>query len=240
MRKIFSVLFLCLSIYASAQKGSVKGFIYDKANGEPIPFATIKVEKTDLGAVTDEQGFFSIPNLPLGNYKLNFSYVGYTSQDQEVEIKKSQTVNLKIFLSSKTVELGGVEISAEQQKKVTETRVSVTSITPMEMRRIPSIGGEPDIAQYLQILPGVISTGDQGGQIVIRGGTPIQTSFLLDGMQIFNPFHSIGLFSVYETDIIKNVDVYTGGFPAQYGTRTSAVIDITTRDGNQKQFSGKI
>ena len=240
MRKIFSVLFICFSVCAFAQKGSVKGLIYDKANGEPIPFATIKVETTELGAVTDEQGFFSIPNLPLGNYKLNFSYVGYTTQFQDVEIKKGQTVNLKIFLATKTMELRDVEINAEQQKKVTETRVSVTSITPIEMRRIPTIGGEPDIAQYLQVLPGVVSTGDQGGQIIIRGGTPIQTSFLLDGMQIFNPFHSIGLFSVYETDIIKNVDVYTGGFPAQYGTRTSAVIDVTTRDGNQKQFSGKI
>ncbi|MES2621641.1 MAG: TonB-dependent receptor, partial [Bacteroidota bacterium] len=114
------------------------------------------------------------------------------------------------------------------------------SISPMEMRKMPSIGGESDIAQYLQAVPGIISTGDQGGQVVIRGGTPIQTKFLLDGITIYNPFHSIGLFSVYETDIIKNVDVYTGGFPSQYGGRISAVVDVTTRDGNKKKVSGKV
>src|SRR4051812_29602482 len=102
MRKFLSVLLICVSFSVFAQKGSVKGFIYDKANGEPIPFATVKVEATELGAVTDEQGFFSIPNMPLGNYKLNFSYVGYTAQVSDVEIKKGLTVNLKIFLSNKT------------------------------------------------------------------------------------------------------------------------------------------
>jgi hypothetical protein len=90
------------------------------------------------------------------------------------------------------------------------------------------------------VLPGVVSTGDQGGQVVIRGGTPIQTRFLLDGITIYNPFHSIGLFSVFETDVIKNVDVYTGGFPAQYGGRVSAVVDVTTKDGNRKKVSGKV
>ncbi|MFN3939458.1 MAG: TonB-dependent receptor plug domain-containing protein, partial [Chitinophagales bacterium] len=106
--------------------------------------------------------------------------------------------------------------------------------------RLPSIGGEPDLAQYLQVLPGVIFTGDQGGQLYIRGGSPIQNKVLLDGMVIYNPFHSIGLFSVFETDIIRSVDVYTGGFSAEYGDRISAVIDITTRDGNKKDFSGEV
>lgn len=223
-----------------AQKGTVKGFVLDKANGEAIPYAAIKVEGTDFGASTDDQGFFNIPNLAVGNYKLTFSYIGFELQTQDVEILKGKTVNLKVQMQVKSMELKDVEINAEKQQKLTESRVSVISISAMEMRRMPTVGGEPDIAQYLQILPGVVSTGDQGGQVVIRGGTPIQTKFLLDGITVYNPFHSIGLFSVYETDIIKNVDVYTGAFPAQYGGRISAVVDVTTRDGNQKKFSGKI
>ncbi len=239
MKKLLTPLLLVLSVALFAQKGSLKGFIYDKANGEAIAYATIKIEGTDFGAATDYQGFFNIPNLAIGNYNAVISYIGFETQTQEVEITKGKTVSLKIFMNMKSMELKDVEINAEKQQKLTESRVSVISITPMEMRKMPSIGGEPDIAQYLQAIPGIISTGDQGGQVVIRGGTPIQTKFLLDGITVYNPFHSIGLFSVYETDIIKNVDVYTGGFPAQYGGRISAVVDVTTRDGNRKKVSGK-
>lgn len=244
MKNVFSLLLLSICFTAFAQKGvdkgSVKGFIYDKANGEAVPFTSVKVQGTEFGATTDDQGFFFIPNLVTGNYKLDISYLGYDPQVVEIEIKKNQTVNLKLFLTTKNVELKDVEISAEMQQRRTESRVSVTSISPTEIKRIPTVGGEADIAQYLAVLPGVISTGDQGGQVVIRGGTPIQTKFLLDGITIYNPFHSIGLFSIYETDIIKNVDVYTGGHPAQYGGRISAVLDVTTRDGNRKKVSGKV
>ncbi|HLP51281.1 MAG TPA: TonB-dependent receptor [Chitinophagales bacterium] len=243
MKQVCLAILLLLSFSAIAQKGdkgSVKGFVYDKGNGEGVAFAIVRVEGTDFGAATDEAGFFSIPNLAVGKYKLTINFVGYEPQSEEIEIKKGQTINLKLFVTSKSVELKDVEISAERQQRITESRVSVTTITPMEMKRLPTVGGEADIAQYLQVLPGVVSTGDQGGQVVIRGGTPIQTKFLLDGITIYNPFHSIGLFSIYETDIIKNVDVYTGGFPSQYGGRISAVVDVTTRDGNRKKVSGKV
>jgi hypothetical protein len=239
-RLLVCLVFATFSLNTYAQKGAIKGFIFDKADAEGIPYAGVKVDSTDFGAATDEQGFFYIPNLPEGTYNLRFSYIGYEPQTQSVTVKKNQTVNLKIFLSTKSVELQDIEISAEKQQRKTETRVSVTSVGQIELKRMPTVGGEPDIAQYLQVLPGVVSTGDQGGQVVIRGGTPIQTRFLLDGITIYNPFHSIGLFSVFETDVIKNVDVYTGGFPAQYGGRVSAVVDVTTKDGNRKKVSGKV
>ena len=105
---------------------------------------------------------------------------------------------------------------------------------------MPSIGGQADLAQYIQVLPGVVFSGDQGGQLYIRGGSAIHNKVLLDGMVVYNPFHSIGLFSVFETDIIRNADIYTGGFSAQYGGRISSVMDITTKDGNKKHFSGKL
>ena len=119
-------------------------------------------------------------------------------------------------------------------------QVSTVSISPREIKALPSAGGEPDIAQYLQILPGVVSTGDKGGQIYIRGGSPVQNKILLDGLTIYNPFHSIGFFSIFETDIIKNVDVLSGGFSAEHGGRVSAVVDIQTRDGNKKELGGSV
>src|SRR5690606_13999774 len=118
--------------------------------------------------------------------------------------------------------------------------MSVVKISPKEIKQLPTIGGEADLAQYLQVLPGVVFTGDQGGQLYIRGGSPVQNKVLMDGMIVYNPFHSIGLFSVFETDIIRNADVYTGGFTAEYGGRISSIMDTTTRDGNSKYFGGKV
>jgi hypothetical protein len=245
MNKFFTLLLLLVSVSLFAQNnaaknGGVKGFVYDKSSGEPVPFATINIDSSDLGANTDDKGFFNIPSLAPGTYKIIASYLGFENQVITVEIKKGQANNIKFYMVAKSVDLKDVEINGERQKQLTESRVSVTSITPVEMKRMPTIGGEADIAQYLQLIPGVVSTGDQGGQIIIRGATSAQTLFLLDGIPIYNPFHSIGLFSVFETDVIKNVDVYTGGFPAQYGSRTGAVVDVSTRDGNMKDFSGDV
>ncbi len=108
------------------------------------------------------------------------------------------------------------------------------------MQTIPTIGGQADLAQYIQVLPGVVFTGDQGGQLYIEGGQPIQNKVLLDGMTIFNPFHSIGLFSVFDGDVISDATVYAGGFNAEYGDRISSIMDIRTRDGNKKYITGKI
>ena len=144
------------------------------------------------------------------------------------------------MLKSSANELGPVTVTAEQQAKKTEVRTSVITITPKEIKQIPTIGTDPDIAQYLQVVPGVISTGDQGGQLYVRGGSPDENRVLLDGMTIYNPFHSIGLFSVFETDIIKEANVYAGGYDAQYGDALSSIIDISTRDGDKKDISGDI
>ena len=143
-------------------------------------------------------------------------------------------------MATRNVRWKDVEISARKKEKTTKVNVGTTTITPTEIKILPSAGGEPDIAQYLQVLPGVIFTGDQGGQLYIRGGSPTQTGILLDGVTIYNPFHSIGLYSVFETDAIRSVDVTSSGFGAQYGNRTSAIVDIRTKDGNKNRLSGKL
>ena len=208
----FLLIFVAIGLFAQGggtKNGGVKGFVYDKSSGEPVPFATVNIDSSDLGATTDDKGFFNIPSLAPGTYNIRATYLGFENQVISIEIKKGQTDNIKFYMVAKSVDLKDVEISGERQKQLTESRVSVTSITPVEMKRMPTIGGEADVAQYLQLIPGVVSTGDQGGQIIIRGATSAQTLFLLDGIPIYNPFHSIGLFSVFETDVIKNVDVYT-------------------------------
>jgi hypothetical protein len=225
---------------AYSQNASIRGFVYEKKTGEPVIYTNVYLLRTTYGSVTDVNGYYSISNVPPGDYTLMVTYLGYDTVQEPITIKKGDILTKKLFLQPMNIMLKGANISAERQEAKTETKTSVVKITPKQIKQIPTIGGQADLAQYLQVLPGVIFTGDQGGQLYIRGGSPVQNKVLLDGMIVYNPFHSIGLFSVFETDIIRNADVYTGGFGAEYGGRISSVMDITTRDGNKKEFAGKV
>lgn len=225
---------------SQAQNSTIKGFVYEKESGEPIIFTNVFLKKTSIGATTDVNGYFVISQIPPGNYTLMVTYLGYDSISIPVSIKSGEVQNKKLYLLKSSFNLDVVNISAEREEAKQETKTSVIKVTPKQLKQIPAIGGQADLAQYLQVIPGVVFTGDQGGQLYIRGGAPIQNKVLLDGMVIYNPFHSIGLFSVFETDIIRTADVYTGGFGAEYGGRISSVMDINTRDGNKKRLSGKL
>jgi hypothetical protein len=240
MRKSLILLLLSLLIGSSlqSQTASIRGFIYDKATGEAILFTNVILQGTTFGAATDNNGFFLIQGIPSGTYNLFISCLGYDSLIEKLTLKPGDVLNKKYFLNPSSITMGEVNISAAREEARSETKISVVKVTPKEIRQIPTIGGIPDIAQYIQNLPGVIFTGDQGGQLYIRGGSPVQNKVLLDGMIIYNPFHSIGLFSVFETDIIRTADIYTGGFGAEHGGRISSVMDISTRDGNKNRLSG--
>ncbi|MFN4881291.1 MAG: TonB-dependent receptor [Bacteroidota bacterium] len=242
-KKIISALLIGLIISTNlmAQKNAnIRGTVIDKGNGEPVLFTNVVLKGTNYGAQTDENGFYSIPSIPPGNYTLFCTYVGYDTFQLQLNVKASDLITQNISLNKVNINLSGVTITAKSEEKRTETTISVTKITAKDINKIPGIGGEPDLAQFLQVIPGVIFTGDQGGELYMRGGTPIQTKILLDGMTIYNPFHSIGLFSVFETDAIKNVSVLNGAFNAENGGRLSAVVDVQTRDGNRKHLAGKL
>ncbi len=238
LNRLLVFLFLLPEVLFS--QGTIRGFVYDKANGEPMIYANVVIKNTKLGTTTDVNGFFNFSKLQTGTYTLNILYVGYDSLSVTVTVKDKEIITKKIYLSESTTVLNELEVSADKINKTEQVQISVNKITPKQVEKIPSIGSEPDFAQYLQVLPGVIFTGDQGGQLFIRGGSPIENKVLLDGMTIYNPFHSIGFFSVFDADIIRNADVYSGGFNAEYGSRISSVMDIVTRDGNRNRQAGKI
>ena len=236
---LFFFLFTC-SAFVMAQTASIRGFVYEKESGEPLLFTNVFLKGTTYGSATDVNGYFSITKIPPGDYQLSVQALGYDSLAVPVSLKADEILTKKLFVVKSGINIKTIDISAESAEKKSDVKMSVTKVTPREIKVIPSVGGEPDLAQFIQVLPGVVFTGDQGGQLYIRGGTPIQNKVLLDGMIIYNPFHSIGLFSVFDTDIIRNADVYTGGFNAEYGGRISSVMDISTRDGNKKRYSGKV
>ncbi|MCZ4409406.1 TonB-dependent receptor [Cryomorphaceae bacterium 1068] len=234
------LIFAFVSLFAQAQNGTVRGFVYEEESGEAVIFTNVYLKGTSLGAATDVNGYFSITQIPEGQYTLMVTYLGYDTLSKKIGVTAGDILTQKLFLAKSSVQMQAVEISAEKQERQTNVTMSVTKATPKQIKQIPTIGATADLAQYLQVLPGVIFTGDQGGQLYIRGGSPIQNKVLLDGATIFNPFHSIGLFSVFDTEVIKNADIYTGGFGAEYGGRISSIMDITTRDGNKRRYSGKV
>lgn len=237
----YVILFSLLgSYFASAQTGTIRGNIYDQESGEPILFANIRLSGTSIGTNSDDNGFFSLNDIPTGTYSLVATYLGYDSLSVTVNLAAGAISYQRLSLQPSAIELSTVDVSGQRERARTEVGVSTLTVTPKQIKSLPSAGGEADIAQYLPILPGIVSSGDQGGQLYIRGGSPVQNKILLDGMTIYNPFHSIGLFSVFETETVRSIDVLTGGFNAQYGGRISAVVDIKTREGNKQRLSGLV
>ncbi len=233
-------LFIISSTIFAQDDNSIKGFVYEESTGEPMMFTNVYLRGTTFGGATNENGYFNINRIPDGRYTLLITSVGYDTISETFNLSKGQSINRKYYMKETSQKLETVTITADKIEARTETKTSVITVTPKTITKIPSVGGQADFAQYLQVVPGVIFTGDQGGQLYIRGGSPIQNKVLLDGMVVYNPFHSIGLFSVFDTDIIRNADVYTGGFGAEYSGRISSIMDISTRDGNKKRLSGKL
>lgn len=234
----FGLLILANSLLA--QNATVRGFVYEKETGEPVIFTNVYLKGTTYGSATDVNGFYSVSKVPAGSYTLTVTFLGYDTLSMSITLKNNELLTKKLFLTRSSIQMKEFEVSAEKQAAQNQVRMSVTKVTAKQIKQLPSIGAEPDLAQYLQVVPGVVFTGDQGGQLYIRGGSPIQNKVLMDGMIVYNPFHSIGFFSVFETDIIRNADIYTGGFNAEYGGRISSVMDIRTRDGNKTRLSGKV
>ncbi|MEN8928057.1 MAG: TonB-dependent receptor, partial [Flavobacteriales bacterium] len=240
MKHIFSfTIALLFSLSTYAQTGTVKGFVYDKESGEPIIFTNVVLKGTSIGIQTDVNGYYSITQIKPGEYTLSVSNLSYEKFEEKINIRANKIITKNIYLAEDVKKLKEFEVSADAEESRTTIKMSVTKATGEDIKSIPSIGGDADIATYFQTVPGVVTTGDQGGQMYVRGGSPIQNKVLLDGMIIYNPFHSIGFFSVFETEIIRNADIYTGGFNAEYGGRISSIMDITTRDGNQGGMKGR-
>jgi hypothetical protein len=245
LKKLFFLFIVFVGFNLNAQDFSIRGFVYDDGNMEPISDIKIKLLKQDssviAGAYTNLNGGFLIPKLSKGAYILKVEAGGFKKSFVNVEITEKQKIyDVQFKLIRSTQEVKEVVVDLGKKEKKNEVLIGTLKYNKEGLERIPVHGGENDIVGAISVTPGVITTGDQGGQLYVRGGTPIQNKVLLDGMTIYNPFHSIGFFSIFETELVKNVDVYTGGFESKYGGRVSSVMDITYRDGNRKEFAGRI
>jgi Carboxypeptidase regulatory-like domain/TonB-dependent Receptor Plug Domain len=245
MNKIF-ILFAATLISCSifAQNYTIRGKITDASNGESLPDFIVRISSSSMSSKmrADGEGLFSFSKLVKGTYKIVFRSAEYDSIVETVIVTEASGVStLSIQLKPKETSknIDDVTVTADQIEKKTEIGMSQISLDKKAIERIPSQGAEADITAAFSVTPGVVTTGDQGGQLYVRGGTPIQNKVLLEGMTVYSPFHSIGFFSVFETELVKNVDIYTGGFDARYGGRISSIMDISYRDGNKNKIGGK-
>lgn len=237
---LLALLFVFVGSLSVFGQGSIiRGTVLDE-EGEPVIGASVIIFSLQTGAATNSEGIFSIPKLPGGEHELRVTYIGMDTVYQNVTVKKNGISTISIGMRESSTKIGTIEIYDEMIGKIQkrEIDIGVQTVTAEDINLMPSLG-TPDLAQYLQVLPGVVFTGDQGGQLYIRGGTPIQNMVLLDGMIVYSPFHSIGLFSTFDTDYIRSADVYSAAFPAKYGGRVSSIMDIKTRNPNYKGIRGK-
>lgn len=226
---------LLLSCVTFAQNFTLSGRIKDAANGEDLIGAAVVVQGMEgTGVITNTYGFYSI-TLPKGTYNVAIQYIGYQSVVKEVVLAKDVSLNIELAEESESLE--EVVVSAEAANaNVTKTEMSVAKLSPKEVEAVPVIFGEKDIIKMVQLLPGVKTSGEGGSGFSVRGGGLDQNLILLDEAPVYNASHLLGFFSVFNSDAIKDVTLYKGGMPAEYGGRASSVMDVVMKDGNSKRF----
>ncbi len=208
---------------------NVAGLVVDAQTGETLPYANISFRRSRLGTSTDREGRFSLSNLPAAPCTLQAQHVGYFSQTLAID---SSTSALRIALRQKALSLQGLVVKAENWDVVQVSEVaSHFALSPVTFSNFPS-AGEKDISRSLQLLPGISAGNHSASGVHIRGGVPSQNLVLLDGMALYNADHAFGLFSAVNSDAIKDVRVYKGGFPARFGGRLSGVMEVTAKSGD--------
>jgi outer membrane cobalamin receptor len=239
IRKIsLFILLLCGTLTTQAQsKFTLSGTVKDKGSGEPM--IGVLLRATGLngnagGAYSNEYGFYSI-TLPEGDYNLRANYLGYDTLSIPISLHQNQ--RLDFALLEKSTQVDDVVItSAKDDENLTQAQMGVQRLDMKEVAKIPVLFGEKDILKTLQLMPGVKSTGEGSGGLYVRGGESSQNLILLDEAPVYNAYHLLGFFSTFNSDAIKDVALYKGSAPAQYGGRLSSVIDVKMNDGNNQGY----
>ena len=229
---------LAFAATAAAQTGTVRGFITDVADGQPLIGVNVLASNEageGRGAATDVDGFYSIPDLRSGTYVIRVTYVGYETLYDTLQVTEGTELH-SYALRQSAADLGGVDVSADRPGGAANVTAGLQRIQPQDIELVPSPDISGDLANYLTTLPSVVTSGDQGGQLFIRGGEPSQNQVRLDGIPLYQPFHLLGFYSAFPSDIVSGVDFSAGGYGARYGGFLSSVLDVTARTGNKRAF----
>ncbi len=212
-------------------KQDIKGYVRDTETNEALPFANVLLKGTSLGAATNTDGYFVIVNAPVGKCTLQIKYIGFATQEVEIENVIGEDKTIDIEMERMVIELEGITVEGEVQTVDVSENVSQVVMAPQELLVLPNIG-EVDIFRSLQLLPGISGISDGSSGLYVRGGTPDQNLVLFDGMTIYHVDHFFGMFSAFNADAIKDIRVYKGGYPAEFGGRISSVVNLTGKTGD--------
>ncbi|RXP57926.1 TonB-dependent receptor [Lutibacter sp. HS1-25] len=235
LKKIFLlIIFISTSIVAQ-QRYTISGIVTDASSGETLYGASVFIENTTIGVLTNEYGFYSI-SAPKGTCTLVVSYLGYANVVQQFDLNTDK--KLAIELKENSTQLNEVLITSSdsEEMSISKPQMSVLKLSAATLKQVSSVMGEVDILKTILLLPGVTNNGEGSTGFNVRGGAVDQNLVLLDEAIIYNTSHVFGFFSVFNSDAIKDLKLYKGGIPARFGGRVSSVLDVRQKDGNSKQF----
>jgi hypothetical protein len=240
VRNVIFLLSLCVLPVAASPDGTISGFVYDSDTKEGLIGANVYLASTTRGSSTNQNGYYTIPRVPPGEYEIVADYIGYRSFRQPVVVGSDQDLRMDIYLRPEVLEMEEIVVTGQAQRtaeRLYQKPISRLEMPPGEINMVPQVI-ESDLLRTLQNLPGIAAVNDYSSQLYVRGGTPDQNLYQIDGVDIYNPEHLFGLFSTFNTDAIKHVEISKGGFGADYGGRLSSVLDVTYLDGNRQEFEG--
>ncbi len=230
-----AILLFWITNIGFGQTYTLSGYVSDENSGETLIGATVYVQETGDGTVTNPYGFYSL-TIPEGDYTISIGYLGY--QDQIIPITLNQNKNLNIDLSEEANIIEEIVVTGEaEDKNVREVQMSVNKLDIKTIQKLPTLLGETEILRSIQLLPGVTSVGEGAAGFNVRGGSIDQNLVLLDEAPVYNSSHLFGFFSVFNPDAIKDVKLYKGGIPARYGGRLSSILDVRMNEGNNKKLT---
>ncbi|SHM75983.1 Outer membrane receptor proteins, mostly Fe transport [Chitinophaga sp. CF418] len=225
-----------LIISRPASVKTLSGFVEDAASGEKLIGVSLVATQHQSGTTTNNYGFYSL-TVPADSLHLQISYIGYHKLDTVISMNDNPRINFRLRTGS--AQLGEFIVSGARTTRIQESsQMSSISLPAAQVRSLPRLLGEPDLLKALQMMPGVKQGTEGSSALLIRGGTPDQNLILLDGAPLYHPMHLLGIFSTFNTSVLKDVTLYKGAFPARYGGRLSSVVDISTKDGNMYEHHG--
>ncbi len=219
----------------SQERVTLNGYVKDEQNGEELIGVTVYIPSLKVGATTNAYGFYSI-TIPKGNYEVSYSFVGFKTQVITVTLNSNQASNIELETESTVIEEVVISDKAIDEN-VIGLQMSKNVIDMVQLRKLPALLGEVDIIKSIQMMPGVIYAGEGTSAFFVRGGSADQNLILIDEAPIYDPSHLFGLFSVFNADVIKDSELYRGGIPARFGGRLSSILEVRTKDGNNKNYN---
>ncbi len=231
MSFMLRILILLFTVSLS-MAASISGTITNQSSGEALPYTNVILLESDRGTATDISGYYIIPNINFGTHTIKIMMIGYTTLEKTIQLTASSG-KFNFELTPESIQGDEIKVSAERTRFEKRVDISRVNFTNEDIRKAPAFV-EADLFRTIQMLPSVNASNDFNAALIVRGGSPDENLILLDGTEIYNPYHIGGVFSTFNADMISDAEFLAGGFPAKFGGRLSSVLNITGREGDSK------